>query len=423
MNHPDCTLVTRRRFITGLGATVLLASCGARGISMWGPAPSTTSTAASSPPAGLLSPAPGRTLVVIEMGGGNDALNMGVPHSDPRYFDLRRNLGIEDPLDLDGEVGLHPEMSWLAEQYRAGQLAVVEGVGVPDPDLSHFVSMGTWWTGRPGSSDTTGWLGRYLDATVGFEQPLAGVSIGPGPSRALLGAGSYPVAIQDETGLAPQVPPWVDDVSELMGAWEGFAPAGQSDGRLQPIARAIESAVAASAQLEKALQPVPGATPRLRGRTLAADLDLAARLVSSPTPPAVIYLHGFGDFDTHQGQLARQSALLADGDSGLSGFLATLAQQGVEERVVVATVSEFGRRPRDNGSGTDHGTAAAQLVVGPRVKGGRYGEPLNLNRLDPAGNPTLTVDYRSLYATLLQGWLQADAEMLLDGAWETLPLL
>ena len=181
-------------------------------------------------------------LVVVEMGGGNDGLNMVVPHSLDAYYDLRLNIRVENPIDLDGQVGLHPELAFVASEYEAGRVALVEGVGVPDPDLSHFISMARWWTGKPDSSDGTGWLGRYLDGTVGYTAPLAGIAIGPGPSRALLGNSSYAVAIRDETGLNPELPGWIDTQDELMGMWAGFAPGG-SEGETDPVRQAIGTAV------------------------------------------------------------------------------------------------------------------------------------------------------------------------------------
>ncbi len=427
MNIPEtpetCPFVTRRRFLVGLGATVLLTACNGQTVAVYRPDPtSPTVDPGSAPPPGSLGGAADRTLVVVEMGGGNDGLNMVVPHADRRYHDLRRTIRIADPIDLDGEIGLHPSLPRLAERYVQGQVAIVEGVGVPEPDLSHFVSMETWWTARPGGADESGWLGRFLDGSVGYEEPLAGITIGPGPSRAMLGNASYVVAIADASGLTPDLPPWIDTTDELMSMWEGFAAEDPTAIDLTPIRTAIASTVSARGKLEGALGG-PEATSRRRRRrgTLVDQLDLAAQLIASTVAPRVVYVHGFGDFDTHQGELGRHEQLMAQLDEGIDRFFQTLG--GLADRVVVVTTSEFGRRVRDNGSGTDHGTAAAHLVVGPAVRGGRYGEPPNLARLDPAGNPAHTVDYRSVYATVLDRWLQADADEVLGGRYERLSLL
>ncbi len=416
-----CPLVTRRRFVQGLGATVAVVAAGRYGISVWGRHPA---AAAPAPPPGTW-PAPnGRTLVVIEMGGGNDGLNMVVPHQSAAYHDLRGSLAVTDPIDLDGEAGLHPALPSLAARYRDGEVAVVEGVGYPEPDLSHFASLSTWWSGDPGAVGKTGWLGRWLDGAVGGGDPLAAIAIGPGPAPALAGDTAFAVTVQDATGLAPDVPPWVDDPAELVAAWAGMAAAPvDSPSLLGRVRDAVAATAAARDRLAGALGPARDVSPGRRGG-LAASLDVAARLVLSPeVSPAVLYVHGFGDFDTHQGQAGRHAALLGELDEALASFFDAVATGGAADRVLVMTASEFGRRAASNGSGTDHGTAAAHLLVGAAVAGGRHGDPLNLRKLDRRGNPVHTVDFRSLYATVLDGWLGADAAAVLGGAHETLPLL
>ncbi len=422
----SCPFVTRRRFLVGLGATVVLAACNDQMVSVYRPDPtSPTTDPSAAPPPGTFGGAEGRTLVVVEMGGGNDGLNMVVPHADGRYYDLRRSIRITDPIDLDGEVGFHPSLPRLARRYADGDVAIVEGVGVPDPNLSHFISMETWWTARPGGSDNSGWLGRFLDGTVGYTEPLAGITIGPGPSRAMLGNASYVVAIADASGLSPDLPPWIDTSDELMSMWEGFAAEDPATIDLDGVRTAIAASVAARGELEGAFGE-GGDTGRRRRRRRAGlvdQLDLAAQLVMSTTAPLVIYVHGFGDFDTHQGELSRHQQLMGQLDEAVDRFFQTLESSGAADRVLLVTASEFGRRVRDNGSGTDHGTAAPHLVIGPTVRGGRYGEAPDLSRLDPAGNLAHSVDYRSVYATVLDRWLQADADEVLGATYERLPLL
>src|SRR5262249_14115833 len=137
-----------------------------------------------------------RTLVVVELAGGNDGLSMVVPYADPAYAALRPTLKITNPIALDSTIGLHPKLMTVADRYHKGQVAIVEGVGYPNPDLSHFASLATWWAGAPGGSGA-GWLGRYLDGTVGFGDPLAAVGVGPVPSPALAGEASFATTIAD----------------------------------------------------------------------------------------------------------------------------------------------------------------------------------------------------------------------------------
>lgn len=435
-NETKCELRTRRQFLAALGATVAVGAAAGYGISIWGrsdavaAAPTTTSSTTTSMPAGSAGPVTDRTLVIVEMGGGNDGLNMVVPHATSAYYDLRRGLAIESPLDLDGEIGLHPELTFLADRYSSGDVAIVEGVGYPNHELSHFSSMATWWSGLPGSIGQTGWLGRYLDGTVGTNDPLAGVSIGPGPTPAMAGETSFVVTVQDMTGLAPSLPPWIDTNDELLSMWQGFAPA-RFDGAelLDEVRQAIDSTVVAAGELSDILGEPPENTEqngRGRGRRQRGDLssymEVAAALVVADNAPRVIYVHGWGDFDVHEGHASRHEEMMTALNDGLETFFGTVDAAGMSDKVTVMTTSEFGRRPEFNGSGTDHGTAAAHLLIGAPVAGGRYGEQPSLTKLDSRGNMIHTVDYRSLYASVLSDFMSADADSLLAATVEPLPL-
>jgi uncharacterized protein (DUF1501 family) len=433
-----CSSVTRRRFLAGLGASVAVASAGAYGISVWGRSPdgtgipaagpntTTTTTTTSVPPGTIVAPQD-RTLIVIELGGGNDGLNTVIPHSTSRYHDLRGELAIPSPIDLDGEVGLHPALTFLAERFAVGDVAIVEGIGYPDPDLSHFASMANWWSGYPSGVGGTGWLGRYLDGTVGSEDPLAGVTIGPGPTPALLADTAMQISIQDMSGLSPRIPEWIDTRDELVGMWQGFAPA-QFDGTatLDHVRRAIAATAEAQATVNAALGAPAVSSPtsgraRRRG-DLEQSIEVAAALVAGPAAPRVLYIHGWGDFDTHESQASRHEEMMQQLDLGLRTLFDAIDSAGVNDRTIVMTTSEFGRRPAFNGSGTDHGTAASHMVIGSPIRGGRYGEAPSLSDLDQRGNLIHTLDFRSLYASILEGWMGAPAADLLGGQFETLPL-
>jgi uncharacterized protein (DUF1501 family) len=421
--------ITRRRFVTGLGVAGTAAVAAGYGLSVWRDGASTpgrTSTP-SSTTVPRLTGRDDRTLVVVELAGGNDGLNTVVPIADPAYRALRPTLGVTDAIALDDSIGLHPELAKLAARYHDGHVAIVEGVGYPDPDLSHFASLAYWWSGTPGQSSTTGWLGRYLDATVGDGDPLAAVGVGPVPSPALLGTRSLATTIADATGLAPHLPAWVDDPADLVHAWARFAPASVDD---TDVLGQIRHEIAATARAKRELDGVlvsskssTGATGYGTEQSATEALDLAAQLVVSDRAPRVIYVNGLGDYDTHQGESTRHPALMRDLDAGLDSFFTAIEGAGKADRALVMTVSEFGRRPAENGSGTDHGTAAPHLVMGDGVKGGRYGAPPSLTALDDQGNLVFTTDFRALYATALQGWLGVDAAAVLGEGHEPLPLL
>ena len=424
--------VTRRQFLAGAGAAVTLAACASTGVNVYRRDPSTTSTAYLTPdtsavpkptiPAGSVSPTD-RTLVVIEMGGGNDTLSTVVP-LNAGYRDLRSTTAIEHPIEIDDEIGLHPALVTLGERYRTGDVAIVEGLGMEDFDLSHFVSMRNWWDGTP-EPDGTGWLGRYLDATVGYEQVLAGISVGPNPSPAMLGGGSFVVGVSDPDGLASGFPWWIDDVRDFVGVWSGFAPAGIPVGELDPVRRAIANTASAQQTLYGSVRPLQGLLSReqVDWGTLEGRLALAAGLIVSDVHPSVVYVHGNTDFDTHEDQLSLHGALMGELDRGVARFFEIIEAAGVTDDVLVMTTSEFGRRPEDNNGGTDHGTAASHFVIGSSVIGGRYGETPSLRKLDPDGNMIHTSDFRSLYATVLDGWLGAPADDILRGIYETFPLI
>ncbi|NOX21508.1 MAG: DUF1501 domain-containing protein [Actinobacteria bacterium] len=427
---------TRRQFVTGLGATVAVGAVGGWAINTFGANPNvvptsgapfvTTTTSGALTPSTTLAPRIDRTLVVIEMGGGNDALNTFVPYSKDTYFDLRRDMAIEEPLAVDAELGLHPSLAFVAQRYRAGQVAIVEGVGYPSPDLSHFASMATWWSGSPAGMTGTGWLGRYLDGTVGAGDPLAGVAVGPGVSPAMLAASATVIGLQDMSGLSPTLPRWVDTNDELMAMWGQFAPAPFDD---TVVIDRVRTAIATTVEAGEDVDKILGAasTDQTQERTdetsgLGESMRVAAALAVSAVPPRVIYVHGWGDFDTHKDQANRQTELLLQLDVALQDFFTTVDGAGRGANVAVMTTSEFGRRAGWNGSGTDHGTASSHMVIGGAVNGGRYGEQASLTNLDTRGNLLNTLDTRSYYASVLGGWLKADHETLLDGSYEILPM-
>ncbi len=424
----------RRRFLTGLGAAGVAAVAGGYGVSVW--ARGGSEPGASTPASTLdLSSVPtDRTLVVLELAGGNDGLNMVVPYASGTYHDLRPTLAVDDPLELDDEIGLHPALVAVGERYEAGDVAIVEGVGYPDPDLSHFASLATWWSAS-GTGADSGWLGRYLDATVGYDDPLAGLTIGSGPSLALVGESSFSTSIRDSSGLQPNLPRWADSVDELVVAWSQFAPTRvEATSMVETARQAIGSATVAQARLAEELGVTDSPGNQLRGRagagqrgrdvaSIAESMELAATLAASDDGPRVILVQAAGDFDTHQGQEDRQPVLMEDIGEGIARYLAVIDERDAADRTVLMTSSEFGRRAAENGSGTDHGTAAAHFLIGAPVNGGRYGESPDLDGLDENGNLVFTVDFRSVFATVLGRWLGVEPEAILDDEFEQLDFI
>jgi uncharacterized protein (DUF1501 family) len=419
--------LSRRDFLRRLGAGSVAVAASGYVLSTWawaGPAD------AAAPQPGSLGPgSSGRTLVVIELAGGNDGLSTVVPHADPAYRTLRPTLGVTNSIDLDGEIGLHPNLPQLAARYKAGEVAIVEGVGYSPPNLSHFESLATWWTAQRPTD--LGWLGTYLDGTVGYDDPLAAIAVGPQPAPALLGQHSFATTIADATGLEPRLPLWAGGSDALLASWGHFAPATVDTSSLVgQVERAVGLTVKARARLDQVLHTSSSSPTTSTGRsaasgygqsTVVASLAVAAQLIRSSLAPRVVYITGVGDFDVHEGEAQRQPALLSDLDQGIAGLFTDLgdAAQGV----MVMTTSEFGRRPAENGSGTDHGTANPHFLIGPSIHGGRYGEPPSLTNLDDTGNVAPTVDFRTLYATGLS-WLGVqDTQAILGGQFDPVPVV
>lgn len=414
--------LSRRDFLRRVGTGTLALASSGYVLSAWewaGPA-------GAAAPRGLGPPDPGRTLVVVELAGGNDGLNTVVPHADPAYRQLRPTLGVTAPLDLDGQIGLHSNLPKLAARYKAGQVAIVEGLGYTPPNLSHFQSLAVWWDAqRPASAG--GWLGSYLDATVGYDDPLAAIAIGSQPAPALLGQHSFATSIDDASGLQPRLPIWAGAPDPLLATWGRFAPARVDAGQLLgQVEQAVGLTVRARSDLDRVLHAATGATAAggaaAYGETsVVSSLSVAAQLIRSSVAPRIVYVTGVGDFDTHQGEAQRHPALMSDLDAGIDALMSGLGDAA--DRVLVMTTSEFGRRPAENGSGTDHGTANTHFLIGPKVKGGRYGAPASLTSLDANGNPAPTTDFRRLLATGLH-WLGVDdTQPVLGGQFDPVAAL
>ncbi len=382
--------------------------------------------------AGLEGPGPQaaserRTLVVVQLKGGNDGLNTVVPYADGRYFDARAELAIADGelLHLDDRFGLHPSMAALMPFWDAGHLAIVQGVGYADQSYSHFRSMDIWQSADPTGETTDGWLGRYF-AEVPPEagEWFAGLGIGRRfPPSLYTPHAAIPAVSSVETYKLQGDPRDRAGGDALVDALRGLYAAAPGE---RPFGALLGGTMEAAYQSSLALQSVheayvPGAeypdTPFARGLRLLAEAivqDLGVR-VGHVTQ---------GGFDTHADQPERHGRLWQTVSQGLAAFYADLQAHEREQDVLIMTWSEFGRRVAGNASGgTDHGAAAPLFAMGDPVRGGLYGEHPDLGALD-LGNLRYTVDFRSVYATALERWLGAPAELVLGTrGLETIPFL
>jgi uncharacterized protein (DUF1501 family) len=367
-----------------------------------------------------------RVLVVVQMSGGNDALNTVVPH-DGRYHDARPKLGIADDklVALRGEtsVGLHPALQPLLSLWDAHQLAVLPGVGFATDSRSHFESLASWWTASPDHKLTTGWIGRWLDATAAAaDNPLVAISLGGGAVPALASDHSQATAVNDLRAFKLLAPAGTNG-DRLAQAFAATAAPASTDPLAAQAQASIPAALRAVDVLSKASADtsVEGDDPDAASTgPLTTGLEAAANLIDLDLGARVLLVSAAG-FDTHASQTDTHQRLLADLANGVSTFFKSLTDKGHADRVLLVTTSEFGRRAAENGSGgTDHGLGGVQFLAGPAVQGGLHGT-VDLSQLTQGDLPAQT-DTRSLYAAALD-WLGGPSAPLLDGHADDLHLV
>jgi uncharacterized protein (DUF1501 family) len=349
-----------------------------------------------------------RLLVLIEMRGGNDALNSVAPVDDGLYHDLRPRLALKPDAALRwrGAPALHPSLAALEPLWNAGEMAILQGVGYPAPKLSHFRSIEIWDTASDSQQVLqTGWLTRATKGQAAFAaQSADGVVIGAADLGPLAG-GARAVALNDPARFARQARlASMDDVP--------------ARGALAHVLRVENDIVRAGA----AIRPDVGfATEFPRGPAGVAVQHAAGIAATGRVPVLRLTLPGF---DTHQNQAPVHAALSKVFAESVAAFRSALVEQRIWDRTLVLTYSEFGRRPRENQSGgTDHGTAGTLFAFGPRVRGGAHGEPPSLRALDGEGNLRHTVDFRRVYATVLEDWWQLPSERVLNRRFEPLKFI
>jgi uncharacterized protein (DUF1501 family) len=342
----------------------------------------------------------GRVLVVVQLDGGNDALNTIVPHSDPNYAKLRTNLRLDPKnlLKLTDAVGLHRSLKPLDKLLDAGQLAVIPGVGYPNPNRSHFESMAIWHTARFEAEDHKGygWLGRAFDHSASNLYSIGG---------------EVPTALRGRRSTAASF----NQIEDVLLNDAALARPNESGGDTDLQAFVRRQAINATATAEKLSKLTADASGSAYPQTpLGEKLKLVSRLLRADLGGRVFYTQQ-GSYDTHSQQLFTHANLLNEFASAVAAFFADLKTSKLADRVTLLAFSEFGRTIHENGSaGTDHGTAGAVFVAGPTVKGGLVGTMPNLGDLDK-GEPKMTTDFRAIYAALLENWLTLKSDELGKG--------
>ena len=364
-----------------------------------------------------------RVLVVINFQGGNDGLNTVVPFGMPDYYRYRPTIGIpqSDVLRLDDTVGLNPVLAPFKKMYDAGNVAIVQGVGYPNPDHSHFRSTEIWQTAAPGTYASTGWVGRYLDdAGLPKANLFNAVAISNVLPELLVSRTTDVPAIDALRGYGLSS----DRNAANRDAFHEFVQDRTVPFRSPFLAQVAEIEDHAQRGAEELPKLVAGYQPQATypATALGRSLALAAQIVGSRLGTRVLYVQ-HGSFDTHVTQRQTQDRLLAEFANAISAFYSDLAAHGNDKRVLTMTFSEFGRRVGENASrGTDHGEAAPVFLIGGGVKGGLYGEHPDLSRLN-MGNLAFSTDFRSVYATVIERWLARPSAPIVGGSFSQLAAL
>lgn len=368
-----------------------------------------------------------RTLVILELMGGNDGLNTVIPYADNAYPAVRSRIGIpvNTVLQLDSKLGLNPVMTGLKSLWDANRVALVEGVGYPNSSLSHFTSRDIWHTADPTLAQERGWLGRWLDAYVGSNSnPLVCAAVSNALPRTLLADKvSVPSLVSIASYLYPSDGAYPGDRNNQLNT---FVAEASDQFEIENTQEAISSLSGIAISSSNILQGVGNgyvSAGQYPSGSLGAGLSLIAQIVIAGLGARILYVT-YGGFDNHAAEDQDHDGLLGTVSDGIKALFDDLDAHGKSRDVLLMTWSEFGRRVQDNASnGTDHGTSAPHFVVGSAVEPGIYGSAPNLTSLDTNGNLSIQNDFRSYYGTILSDWLGADSAAILGSGWPNLGFL
>jgi uncharacterized protein (DUF1501 family) len=366
---------------------------------------------------------PGNVLVIVQLNGGNDGLNTVIPYSDDAYHKARPTIAVDQKtvLKLNDRIGWNPALAGLNELYAEGHVALLQGVGYPDPNLSHFEATQIWETASPVRPQQYGWIGRYLDRKYpqGTKppSPFETVALGDTLPAAMLSSRVDVPAIGALGAFAYNTGRDLASKQSAGTLYDGAKP-GQSP-YLSLIADTAREAYHGGDTLRAS---VAGYSTSVVYPTdgFSQQLKLAAQLIGTNTGTKIVFV-SIGSFDTHVGQRAQQDKLLGNFGNGMLAFYKDLAAHRNDKRVLTMTFSEFGRRVTQNASnGTDHGTAMPVVIAGGSVKGGIYGDHPSLTDLDRGGNLKFGTDFRAVYATVIEKWLGRNPADIIDGQYTPL---
>src|SRR3984893_3281184 len=369
-----------------------------------------------------------RILVVLQLSGGNDGINTLIPFTDPNYAKLRPTLGVAatDVLKLTDSIGLNPNLSKLKAFYDQGKLAIVQGVGYPNPNRSHFRSMDIWHSASPDTFERSGWLGRYVAACqCAQDNAMPAVSIGDQlntmfwtdttlvPAVASIGAFSFLTDTKYKN----------DRTFQMQTLQNIYTQAGNWSNAEGLIRRGTLQALAGSDELQKVAATYQSPVKYPANNGLANQLKTVAQVIAGDLGTRLFSV-SMGGFDTHANQKVNQDKLFGQLGDAVDAVLQDLANMKRQDDVTLMTFSEFGRRVKQNGSnGTDHGTAEPMFIIGNKVQGGMYGTYPSLGDLDNNGDLKFNADFRSVYAGILKDVVGVDAAPILAGSFDPIAVI
>jgi uncharacterized protein (DUF1501 family) len=365
-----------------------------------------------------------KVLVTIQLSGGNDYLNCIVPWENPLYRDFRKHIKITDEeiIPLDNKLGLNPGMNAIKDFYNEGNLAIIHGVGYPEPNRSHFRSMDIWHTAEPTKVGTKGWLGQAIkEIDPNAENVVTAVNFSEALPRALVNQG-VPVASVgdiDNYGLFTSI----EDESKKKEALNTFrrfyTPSMGSDYVMDYLGKTGLDAVKGAEIISKA-PSLYNSNVEYPNTSIGKQLKGIAQVHFANFGTRIFYAN-HGGFDTHTNEMVLQQTLWQQLSDALSAFFEDLKEHDTGEEIIVFMFSEFGRRVIDNGTGTDHGSGGVSFLLGNNVKGGQYND---YPSLDPdkhvEGDLKFNFDFRGLYSDILEDWLSVEAKDIVGGNFEKL---
>jgi len=368
-------------------------------------------------------------LVVLQLAGGNDALNTVIPYNNPKYFDNRPNVLISEDqvLPINDQIGFNPNMGPMKKIYDEGHMAVIQGVGYPTASRSHFRSMDIWHTCEPTKIGDEGWLGRVVrDLDPQGENVLTAVNFGRGLPRALVAPGVAAASVGNLETYG--VLTGIDDTDQRLKALDVFTKVYTPMIGTGPVMDYLAHTGLDALKGADILSSAPGmysSTVEYGSDTVSQYMRNIVQTHLAGFGTRVLYTTApFNSFDTHAGELAAHTRLWSETSRAVGDFYDDLKEHNAGENVMLMVFSEFGRRVKDNGSGTDHGAGGHCFIIGDQVKGGLYGEypSLDADKLDD-GDLQHNNDFRGVYSTILEKWMGLDAKPIVGGEFEQLAFI